>query len=341
VNPFLPGRKAEALEQEAKKLETALRGSFFPDIKAERIQTALASLRDCGVSLQTCNHFRAAIRAFLRWAWDRGRSRENPMGGVSAFNAQEDVRHGRRSLTDAELGRLVRAAEAGPVRLDMDGPLRAMAYRMAATTGFRADELRSLTPESFRIASPEPRILLVASSAKDRRPADQRIPAAFAQDLREWLQGKPPGQSVFPLHRETAKAMRGDLEAAGIPYETEDGVADFHSLRSYFTSALVRTGASIAEVHKLSRHAKPEATLKHYAKVSAHDPRGAVESMPTAAGSPDRPETATMARTGTDGITHKETLAHRRARNCAVPCGRWRDVGFRRSDVDAIGNPWK
>ena len=89
------------------------------------------------------------------------------MGGVSAFNAQEDVRHGRRSLTDAELGRLVRAAEAGPVRLDMDGPLRAMAYRMAATTGFRADELRSLTPESFR--SP------ARSLASFSRPAARRI----------------------------------------------------------------------------------------------------------------------------------------------------------------------
>ena len=87
-------------------------------------------------------------------------------------------------------------------------------------------------------------------------------------------------------------------------------MADFHSLRSYFISALVRSGASIAEVHKLARHAKRETTLKHYAKVSAHDLRGAVESMPAPSRNIDDEETAKMAATGTDCIIHKQTLAH-------------------------------
>ena len=305
-----PGRKPAALERAAKKLASVLESAFFADVKAERIQSGLATLRGYGVSLQTCNHFRAATRAFLRWSNDRGRIRESPMRGVGAFNAAEDLRHARRALTDDELGKLVRAAESGPVRLDMDGPLRAMAYRFAAGTGFRADELRSLTAESFRLDRQEPSVQLRASSAKDRRPADQPIPSTLARDLRDWLQGKPAGQSVFPLNHDTARAIRGDLEAAGIPYETEDGVADFHALRSYFISALIRSGASISEVHKLARHAKPETTLKHYAKVSAHDLRGAVESMPGP--SPIAPErqSATLAATGTDSRTHKQNFAH-------------------------------
>ena len=83
------------------------------------------------------------------------------------------------------------------------------------------------------------------------------------------------------MHHETAKAIRGDLTAAGIPYETDEGVADFHSLRAYFVSALVRAGATIKEVQTLARHAKPQTTLNHYAKVSVRDLRGAVESLPT------------------------------------------------------------
>ena len=284
--------------------------AYFAEIKAERIQSGMATLRDYGVSLQTCNHFRAALRAFLRWSWDRGRIRESPMRGVGAFNAQEDLRHPRRALTDAELSRLISAAEAGPVRCDMDGSLRAMAYRMAASTGFRADELRSLIKASFRLDSPEPSIVLRASSAKDRRPAEQPIPAMLARDLREWLQDKPSGQSIFPLNHETARAIRGDLEAAGIAYETEDGAADFHALRSYFISALIRSGASISEVHKLARHAKPETTLKHYAKVSAHDLRGAIEAMPVSTPSgPDRDQ-AEMAATGTEGRRINDRFAH-------------------------------
>src|SRR5262249_5917630 len=90
------------------------------------------------------------------------------------------------------------------------------------------------------------------------------------------------GRPVFPLHHETARAIRRDLEAAGIPYATDEGKADFHSLRAYYISAFVRSGASIAEVRKLARHAKSETTLKHYAKVAPHDLRRAVESLPVA-----------------------------------------------------------
>ena len=57
-------------------------------------------------------------------------------------------------------------------------------------------------------------------------------------------------------------------------------MADFHSLRGYYVSALVRSGRSIKEVQQLARHAKSETTLKHYAKVAAHDLHAAVESFP-------------------------------------------------------------
>jgi hypothetical protein len=56
-----PGRKVAALEKAAKKLASILDAACFADIKAERIQSALATLRDYCVSLQICNHFRAAI----------------------------------------------------------------------------------------------------------------------------------------------------------------------------------------------------------------------------------------------------------------------------------------
>jgi integrase len=161
----------------------------------------------------------------------------------------------------------------------MPGPLRALAYRVAAATGFRAQELRSLTPESFRLGN-EPTIFLAASSTKNRKPADQPIPQSLARTLRDWLRDKPAGQSVFPLHREVARAIRADLEAVAIPYRTEEGKADFHALRSVYVSALIRNGATFKEFHELARHAKPETTLKHYAKVARPTLFNAVEKLP-------------------------------------------------------------
>ena len=275
-----PGRKREDQERAAKALADSLRSARLSELVPDRIQAALGRLRDAGKAHQTINHYRAALRAFARWAADNDRLRENPMRGVKGFNVEEDRRHERRSLTDAELSCLILAASVGPASWGMPGPLRAMAYRLASATGLRAEELRTLTPESFRLAGPEPSVMLKAKSTKNRRAVDQPIPAALAGDLVTWLEGKPAGKPVLPLHHDTAKAMRGDLEAAGIPYETDEGVADFHSLRAYYVSALVRSGASIKEVQTLARHAKPQTTLNHYAKVSVRDLRGAVESLP-------------------------------------------------------------
>ena len=174
--------------------------------------------------------------------------RDNPMRGVKGFNVEEDLRHERLSLTDDELARLIVTAEDGPTHHDMTGPSRAMAYRLATATGFRADELRSLTPESFRLGGPEPTIFLRASATKNRRPVEQPIPLALAATLATWLRDKPAVEPVLPLHPEMAKVIRVDLADAGIPYATDDGVADFHSLRAYFVSALVRAGVSIKGV---------------------------------------------------------------------------------------------
>jgi integrase len=230
------------------------------------------------------------------------------MQGVSGFNADEDIRHERRSLTDEELGRLIEAADRWPDLFGMPSPLRAMAFRLSAATGFRADELRRLTPESFRLDGPEPSIFLRAAATKNRRPADQPIPLSQARDLRAWLRDKPSGRPDLPLHHETAKAIRRDLESAGIPYATDEGMADFHSLRAYYISALVRSGASIKEVQALARHAKAETTLKHYAKVNVRDLRGAVESLPTPAEKGRAPEA--LCATGTDGPISNRLATH-------------------------------
>ena len=80
------------------------------DLQPSRIQAALASLRKAKRSLETCNHHRACIRAFARWARDDGRMQHDPMASVTGFNAREDVRQARRSLSSDELSKLIQAA---------------------------------------------------------------------------------------------------------------------------------------------------------------------------------------------------------------------------------------
>ena len=54
------------------------------------------------------------------------------------------------------------------------------------------------------------------------------------------------------------------MERVGIPYETEEGVADFHAAgRHSYITGLVKGGASIVEAKVLARHSDVRTTMKY------------------------------------------------------------------------------
>jgi hypothetical protein len=93
--------------------------------------------------------------------------------------------------------------------------------------------------------------------------------------------------------------LRVDLEAAGIPYETASGVADFHALRAAYITHLIYSGASVKTCQTLARHSTPSLTIGLYAKASLHDIKGAVENLPDLTPRETNPQSLAM--TGTDG----------------------------------------
>ena len=284
-----PGRKPEAQARAARVLAEAMKAARLSDLAPERIQAALGRLRAAGKSSQTVNHYRAALRAFARWCGNNGRLRDNPTRGVKGFNVDAERRHRRRALTREEAVRLIQAAERGPVVQGMTGPDRL--YVLTLGTGFRASELASLTPERFDLA--------------DGRPT-ATVPAAYTKNGREAVQPLPT-----------------DPTAAGIPYETDSGVADFHRLRGVCVSNLVSSGASVKTCQVLARHSSPILTIGIYAKASLRDIAGS-------GGRPARPHRPPPGpriegRDGDQRPTHKKppcpSLAHRRGRNRAVWVG--------------------
>jgi hypothetical protein len=183
--------------------------------------------------------------------------------------------------------------------MGMTGPDRAMLYMVALGTGFRSKELRTLMPERFDLDSDPPTVAVGAAYAKNGREAIQPIPAALAARLRCWLGDKVPGKPVFAgMTKRTAEMLRVDLEAAGVPYETDLGVVDFHASRVSYISNLVASGASVKTCQTLARHSTPVLTIGVYAKASLHDVQGAVEALPDLTPFSTAPEA--LAATGTD-----------------------------------------
>ncbi|MEW4570481.1 hypothetical protein AB1L88_21665, partial [Tautonia sp. JC769] len=189
----LPRKTSRAdRERIAGRLADRLASFRLPDLTRDRTQSALTMLRDAGLSLQSVNHHRAALRAFSRWAWKDGRTRDDALVALSGYNAREDRRHDRRTLSVEELTRLVRAAHEGPAYRKMNGPARALCDRLAVATGLRFSELASSTPRSFDLDPEAPTVTVAAVCKKNGEPATLPLAADLTADLAPFLASIAP-----------------------------------------------------------------------------------------------------------------------------------------------------
>jgi excisionase family DNA binding protein len=327
---FTPGETANLLGVSLAAVRDAVKRHSLEATgqgKARRFPRAtVEALRDRqgqGASAQTRNYYRAHLRTFGNWLVKDRRLGENPFRHMEAENTTTDRRHDRRELTADELRRVLSAARQSPRSFrGLSGADRFHLYATACGTGFRASALASLTPESFDLAGERPTVTLGARHAKNRRTKVQPVPPDLAELLRRYLADRPARQPVWggtwaKDHR-GAEMLRGDLEAAGIPYAVEgpDGLlfADFHSLRHSYLTLGGRAGIDLRTLQELAGHSTPVLTAR-YSHRRLHDLAGAVEKLPSflppvgEAAEPDR-----LAATGTEGADSGCTLvAHSRS----------------------------
>jgi integrase len=268
------------------------------DLTGDRVQGALAILKAEGRALATCNHHRAAIKAFSKWCDGTHRTKENALRGVTGFNAKQDRRHDRRTVSLPELHKLIDAAQRGPTFMGMTGPARAMSYRLAVATGSRYKEIGTILPESFDWTAPS--VTVPAAYTKNGDPATLTLPAELVDDLATYVAPFAPGTPIFPLPVEKgAKMLRRDLKTAGIPYRDSGGlVFDFHSLRCEMATLADAAGVSPRVVQRMMRHSSLELTGR-YTRPRAMDMEAAAGMLPSL-----KPETVVaherMVMTGTD-----------------------------------------
>ena len=282
----------------ARKIADAIKPARLSDLSRDKVQEAIARFKAAGWSLQTCNHYRAAAKAFSRWCYDSDRTREDALHGVKGFNVKEDRRHDRRTLSLDELRRIAQAAETGPVIMGMTGPVRALCYRLAVATGLRYSEIASIQPESFDWKAPS--VIVAAAYTKNGETATLPLPRDLADDLAAYVALQPAGMPIFALPEgKGAKMLRVDLKAAGILYRDASGLFfDFHSLRCQTATLADAAGVSPRVVQKIMRHSSLELTGR-YTRPRAVDIEAAAGMLPSLKPEADKPEE--LAATGTDG----------------------------------------
>ena len=259
-------------------------------IEGEQVQGVLRSLRKSdGIGHRTYNHYIQAFDTFCNWCVVTKRLLSNPILGLERLNTAVDVRHARRALSAEEFNMLLQSARGSRMRIQgFSGEQRARIYTLSYMTGLRKKEIASLTPRSFKLNVSPATVTVEAACSKHRRKDVLPLHPELVGMLRQWLQGLEPTEKLFPLldRKKTWLMVRKDLERVGIPYETEDGIADFHAAgRHTHITELLRNGASLPEAKELARHSDINMTMR-YTHIGMDDRAKAVANLPSPKGWP-------------------------------------------------------
>jgi integrase len=198
------------------------------DLNREALERWLAVETKNGRSARSRNCHRAAIIAFANWCTDPsiGRLSSNPFKGVPKADEKADPRRRRRSMTEAELIRLLDVARRRPLldaltvrtgerkgqaianvrpkvreRLETIGRERALTYKTLVLTGLRKNELATLTVAQLRLDGACAYVELDAADEKNREGNDVIVRADLASDLRAWLADKLAARQAEALRR--------------------------------------------------------------------------------------------------------------------------------------------
>ncbi len=266
------------------------------------------------LSGRTQNFYRSALYTFFQWLVKAGRWPRNPVESVSRVDedTEDDPALERRALEPEELLRFLApevlarrddGRELAGVDLER-GAYYAAVYDLAANSGLRRNELKTLRRAELDL---EARIVTVlAKRAKSKKRRDVTLPASTCARLKAVLGEGKPEAIVFARGLPRMDTFYAHLGRAGIAADTEAGRVDFHALRTTFGTNLARSGATPAEAQRMLGHSDPRLTMRFYTKLRLHDQHAASarleDFMQAAARKAVAERAADVARaTGTDG----------------------------------------
>ncbi|MDC3378679.1 tyrosine-type recombinase/integrase [Planctomycetota bacterium] len=222
-----------------------------------------------GWSARSYNKAREHLRTFGRWLAVKSNPRrlpENPFPNLPRRDQDAERVLERRALEPEELRALVVVA-----------PLyRKASYMLAATSGLRRKELRSLVWANVDLDRAA--VTISARSAKNRKTETLPLPPETVELLRQHRGDARESHPVFPRVPGVDTLYR-DLGKAGIPVETEHGKVDFHALRHTYARMLELSGVSLRQAQALMRHSVPRLTANVYQSPTLRDGRRAVAKL--------------------------------------------------------------
>lgn len=271
------------------------------------------------------------LQQLCKWATKRGLLQVHPLAVLP--EVEGGVQREKKALTIDEQRFLIAATATlpdqvwhhrdGRIRSRISGTERALVYRLVFGTGLRANEVRQLTADSFKLdmeddtGAPAPHVYIprrtrqskAGTGTKNAQQALLPLTEDTAAIIQQHIRKKHPQAAAFalPMPDETAEMVRRDMKAARqiwleqatspadrnrrerstflAEYNEVGGRAGFHALRtSYATTVCRLEGLSDMEVAERVRHHDPKTTKEFYLKADTSAGRRFAAKMPSLEG---------------------------------------------------------
>ncbi len=264
----------------------------FSDISASKVEHKITQLKKTVRKKQngkvksveigemtdkTRNYYLQAVQQFMRWAFQDRRIAENPLIHLKPRRAFTEK---RVALSPNELGLLLDNTQKSGRALGLDGYQRAILYRFASETGFRAGEIRALKVVDFDFDGLK--VTLGGKETKNYKPGTLPLKKQTAQILKDYFGNKLPKAQAFvmPSKYRMATMFRYDAQEAGIELDPDRGLWDFHCLRHTFGTMLAASGVHPKTAQALMRHSNISLTMDLYTHSLPDLEATAINSLP-------------------------------------------------------------
>lgn len=229
------------------------------DLVPAAVHGGLDRLRELGLSARTLNAHVKAIKSFSRWLRVNRRAADDSLVGLAKFNEKAD----RRTISVDELRRVIAAAAAGPHKR-MSGPSWALCYRLAATTGLRYAEIRSLTPAAFALDAQPPTVTVKAGYTKNGETATPELVLGLVVAFRPHLATLPQGAPSSPCPKRGPRCSGSTWRPPASPTATRKGWCSTSTRCGASTPRCsIRPGVSPRVVQQMMRHSTLELTGRY------------------------------------------------------------------------------
>jgi integrase/recombinase XerC len=245
------------------------------DINIDIVQHQISELQ---ISDQTKRHYVRSLKQFSSWLYHSNRTSTDILSRLVTPSLKEIVRN-RRALTAKEVAKLLKVTKNSDTSFyNVSGYERYLIYSLALSTGLRANEIRTLTVIDFDFIHHT--VTVRPKNEKARRGATLPLQKELSIKIKDFTKYKTPAARALSLPSKTSEMLQADLAQAGIEYKTDQGYADFHSLRHTFGTILAKSGAAPQIAQKLMRHSDPRLTQNYYTHLLVDDLRSATDKIP-------------------------------------------------------------